>query len=158
QDHASAHVIGSVQPATTRRTGNGNRHVTPWDKEVLQAEPLVYPERAESTTFLYRRMDGSFDFVGGGFLGNFWRWGGSVGYLWLKWLTSKPLPHLHPPRLPFSGDRTTEVEEHFQGSGTGPVKELETARGDAVHVAGLLDGEHGGQLTPADVHVQRIGL
>jgi hypothetical protein len=67
-------------------------------------------------------------------------------------------PQLGKKRLSLRSYWTAEVEEDLESGGSRLIEELKTASGGAVHVSGLYHGEHSGQLLPADVHVERIGL
>ena len=57
-----------------------------------------------------------------------------------------------------SSDWTAEVQEDLESGGTRLIEELETARCSTVHMTGLFDREHCGQLLPSDVHIERISL
>src|SRR5262245_43034545 len=58
----------------------------------------------------------------------------------------------------FRSSLTSKVQEDLEDGRSVAVVELETASGDAIEMAGLLDGEDGGQLRPANVHVERFRL
>src|SRR6266540_3783752 len=51
-----------------------------------------------------------------------------------------------------------EGQKDLERRGTCLFVELHAQRVDAVEMAGLLDGEGGAELTPADVHINRLRL
>src|SRR4051794_28267077 len=60
--------------------------------------------------------------------------------------------------LPLGRDALAEVDEDLEGGGAGGVVKLDRQSIDAVHVAGLLDGEGGAEVAVTDVHVERPRL
>src|SRR5262245_22096471 len=51
-----------------------------------------------------------------------------------------------------------EGQVHLERRAPFCIEELKAQGGRGVHVTGLLDGEHAGQLSPADMHVERLRL
>src|SRR5262245_7828593 len=68
------------------------------------------------------------------------------------------IPNLLESFRLFDRDAGPEAEEHLEGRMAGAVEELKAEGLLAIEMAGLFHGEDRTDLSPADVHVQGLGL
>src|SRR5262249_50522206 len=73
-------------------------------------------------------------------------------------ILSESIPNLSKSFDLFRRDAGPEAQEHLEGGMPGAVEKLKTEGLLAIEMAWLLHGEDRTDLSPADVHVQRLGL